>query len=232
MVFPDYHRLCGVAEECASLQYDYCFEQDYNAQYPIPGIPILLFPPNVHGLFLIEIIDRRKGILEEANQGNSMAFLEHKELSKYVSVARRALCELDEIRHTLVYQSIHLQIQLNLFQTGNARQIYFPGPSIHDIPPVNIRFRVDLNWSHVEYVEHMLEFHEANLKYFLLIDAYKFTYDTTRIARAIQLCSADSHPFDAFFLAPRYIQIFRAFLTAEIAKWLRLHHHYWSVISP
>ena len=161
-----------------------------------------------------------------------MAFLEHKELSQYVRVAHQALCEFDEIRHTLVYQNIHLQIQLNLFQSTNAAQIYFPGTSIHDIPPVNIRFRVDPNWSHVEYIEKSTKFHEANLKYSLLIDAYKFTYDTNRIARAIQLCSADAHPFDEFFLAPRYLQIFRTFLTEEIANWLRLHHRYWSGISP
>ena len=67
--FPEYNTLCDVAEECAMLQCDYCYEQDYTTPYPIPGIPILLFPLCEHGLFLIEILDLRKGILEEAKQG-------------------------------------------------------------------------------------------------------------------------------------------------------------------
>ena len=192
----------------------------------------MLFPVDQRGLFLIEILDVRKEILADAGQEDRMEFLEHTELIQYVRAARTALCFFDEIRHTLVYQNIHLQIQLNLYQRGSAGHIYFPGTSIHDVPPVNIRFRVDPNWSLLECHENITSFYRANLKYCLLIDAYKFTYDTDRIAHAIQLSSADEHPFDEFFLAPRYIQIFRAFLSEEIANWLRYNRRYWSVISP
>lgn len=232
MKFPEYNRLCDVAEECASLQYDYYHDQEYSLPYPIPGIPILLFPVDQRGLFLIEILDDRKEILANAEQEDRLEFLEHTELIPYVRVARTALRCFDEIRHTLVYQNVHFQIQLNLYQRGGAGQIYFPGTSIHDVPPVNIRFRVDPNWSLLECHENITAFYRANLKYCLLIDAYKFTYDTARIANAIQLSSAGAHPFDEFFLAPRYIQIFRARLTEEIANWLRHYPRYWSVISP
>ena len=104
----DYNRLSHVADQCAILQHNYWYEQVIPDTYPIPGIPILLFPVDQRALFLKDILNVRKRILEEANQGDSMAFLEHKELSEYVTVARRGLCELDEIRHTLVYQSIHI----------------------------------------------------------------------------------------------------------------------------
>ena len=232
MKFPEYNRLCDVAEECASLQYDYYFDEQYNQPYPIPGIPVLLFPVDQRGLFLIDILDVRKEILASAKQEDRMEFLEHTELIQYVRVAREALWLLGTVRHTLVYQNIHFQIQLNLFQRGSAGQIYFPGTTIHDVPPVNIRFRVDPNWSAFEYCENLNAFYKANLKYCFLIDAYKFTYDADRIAYAIQLSSADAHPFDEFFLAPRYIQIFRACLLNEIANWLYYNHRYWSVISP
>ena len=232
MHFPEYNRLCHVAEECASLQYDYYHDRQYNQPYPIPGIPILLFPVDERGLFLIEILDVRQEILASAEPEDRMEFLDHTELTRYAGAARTALCIFDKIRLTLVYQNIHLQIQLNLFQRGSAGQIYFPGTTIHDVPPVNIRFQVDPNWSLLQYYENITFFFKANLKYCLLIDAYKFTYDTNRIAHAKLLSSGDEHPFDEFFLAPRYIQIFRAFLSEEIAKWLRHNHRYWSVTSP
>ena len=230
--FPEYDRLKNVAEHCTRLQDDYLSEEDYAELYGIEGIPIMLFPVGGDGASLVGMLDIHKQILETAREEDSMELLEHRELIQYEQIVERGMKWLDEIHHSLVYQNIHFQIQLNVFQSNNAQQIYFPGTRIHDVPPVNIRFRFDPNWSGVEFLKKKKMFDEECTKYFLLIDAYKFTYDASRIANAIQLSSREDHPFHEFFLAPRYIQIFRAYLIEVIAIWLDYNHDYWSVISP
>ena len=237
--FPEYDRLKLVAEHCAELQEEWLTEEEYRVPYTIPGIPVWLWPVD-EAASLIELLDVHKEILENARKEDSMALLEYRELIPLLHrermsnerVAERARKFLDEIHHTLVYQSIHLQIQLNVFQRDNAGQIYFPGTRIHDIPPVNIRFRVDPNWSTVEFRQKNNDFYHEYTRYSLMIDAYKFTHNASRIANAIRLSSREDHPFDPFFLAPRYIQLFRVDLIEEIAIWLHHNHQHWSVISP
>ena len=166
--FPEYDRLKNVAEHCAGLQDEYLSEEDYTEPYTIEGIPIFLFPvADGDGTLLIKMLDIHKKILENAREEDSMALLEHRELIQYERIAERGMKWLNEIHHTLVYQNIHFQIQLNVFQSNNAHQIYFPGTRIHDVPPVNIRFRFDPNWSSVEFLKQKKMFNEECTKYFL-----------------------------------------------------------------
>lgn len=228
----DHVHLIAVAERCAGLQYDYWRAELYTHDFPIEGIPTLLFPVDDSGTLLVEIVDTRKEIMEDAREGDSLAMMEFRELVLWGDMVLTGLSELGEIRHTLVYESIHFALQFNLLQSNNTGQIYFPGVRIHDLPPINIRNPVDPNWSRTEVLGNTSMFQFAVVKYSLLIDAYKFTYDNARIARARQLSSNPYHPFDPFFLQPRYIHVFRAHLRGEIASWCREHHQYWSVIAP
>ena len=194
----DYEHLIAIAEHCAGLQCDYIEADRFLLDFPIRGIPTLLFPVFSGRTFLVDLVHIHRDVFGHAREGDSLETTSEREGDSLETTSEPEVEDFSDLADR-----------------------YFSQLGEVDLPPINIRCPFDPNWSTQQVIENIMDFRDAAMKYSLLFDAYKFTNDPVRIIQARTLASAPDHPLDPFFLDASYIVMYRVHLSVEIASWRR-----------
>ena len=203
------------------------------------GIPTMLFPTgdtirNCQDFFLTDILGHHQECVDERLTFEAM--IQHNVFTEKKILFQKLL---ENIWLTHINNCVHTAVGSMIFKPPYT--IDFGGHAIHDLPPVVIRLNANVKWTYQELQEQTTKFLRQMVKYNLLIDAYKFTFDQMRIDCARnydfpgQIFSETEYRkwllSRRYFLQDHYLETFRCSLKGRIAHWLSVNKNYWTSVK-